>query len=447
MTTTAVPAMSAASSRRLEDALEKIAVLVEEGQTPQAAFVKTAGELDLPAGQVRFLVQVYNTSSQETQRRLAGSRQEKAAAFAPADADAVLRDLYPEKRASRPRPVSPSYREKPPDLVALRQRQELTSKRAWLEKQAFVTTSKPAAGLAPPSLIQARRDWEAEVKAADERRTLASYAKDRFRKAAADLDRQITSGQAPPLAEIEALAPLSLGKSAQSLARVLVARHDRLRDEQRHHKSAGDLVHPFYAGLAEAGLLAEAVVRLEGEAAELCEKAGAWKTRLAALSPPDPPGPVDPLGRPRGEKQGFFGVGSTVGAVAGESLLRDLARQIPGMKPTSELKEDVYSKLLDPFHEQQMHDIHSEAVLNNLLANDPVIGGHDPNVVMAHYNELVGMAPHLATNLGAIRSALRKRMHQGSLDQYDLESLMKMEDLSKRQQQPNRGITINAQPA
>ena len=89
MSSALIPPLSSQDSALLEGALEKIAVLVEEGSAPNQAFVKVAGELGLPPGQVRFLTQIYNTSRSETQRKLASSREEKAAAFELADAAAV----------------------------------------------------------------------------------------------------------------------------------------------------------------------------------------------------------------------------------------------------------------------------------------------------------------------------------------------------------------------
>jgi hypothetical protein len=64
-------------------------------------------------------------------------------------------------------------------------------------------------------------------------------------------------------------------------------------------------------------------------------------------------------------------------------------------------------------------------MLTDLMANDEVISNYSPKEIVQAYNEIYDLAPNVATKQLIVRSYLRKRLQQGSFDQFDVDSLLK----------------------
>lgn len=142
-----------------------------------------------------------------------------------------------------------------------------------------------------------------------------------------------------------------------------------------------------------------------------------------------------------GEKRAFMGMGlgAALGGVFGRSM-----GTIP--QPKSDMVESEWLKLEDPEHENELRKIKAHALLNQLMTDpDEPIAGHEPDRVMAAYNEISSATPRLAENLATLRPALRKRL-EGHQEPFETKELLDIEQgLAKsRAPTPTTNILRNA---
>src|SRR5947209_14252371 len=93
----AVNRISQETETRLVGCLEKVASLVEGGLGPTRALVKVARDEDLGPGLVRLMAQAYNNGRTNAQRKAADDLFDKTASFRLADAQAAVKELYPDQ--------------------------------------------------------------------------------------------------------------------------------------------------------------------------------------------------------------------------------------------------------------------------------------------------------------------------------------------------------------
>lgn len=70
--------------------------------------------------------------------------------------------------------------------------------------------------------------------------------------------------------------------------------------------------------------------------------------------------------------------------------------------------EKVLDNLYDPEHETELRSIKTQSMLNNLMANDPIISGYDEDEVLRAYNDISSMTPYAATQPNVMRGMLRR---------------------------------------
>jgi hypothetical protein len=125
-----------------------------------------------------------------------------------------------------------------------------------------------------------------------------------------------------------------------------------------------------------------------------------------------------------GGPQGF--VPNLVGSALGSTAGTEIAGKMLG-KSTDSLKEDTFKSITDPAHEAKIRSIQTQAALHDMMANDPVISGHQPEDVLRIYNEVQQLAPRVAQNSMLMRALIRKHLAQGQLDSFDLNQLTGIE--------------------
>lgn len=115
----------------------------------------------------------------------------------------------------------------------------------------------------------------------------------------------------------------------------------------------------------------------------------------------------------------------------GQAMGASNAAELTGMTPVDTKKEvkKRYDKLSDPEHESTLRSIRAKGVLHDLILNDPVISGHDPQDVAMAFNDVSELSPSLMETPGMLRSVLRKRLEAGSLADFDVKQLLEMEKL------------------
>jgi hypothetical protein len=120
-------------------------------------------------------------------------------------------------------------------------------------------------------------------------------------------------------------------------------------------------------------------------------------------------------------------VGGLIGA-SQEGVTGQIGKMLSGDEKSDKTKQH-FQALTDTEHEQALKTIRAKGVLHDLVINDPVISGHDPQDVAMAFNEIAELAPNLVDSPGMIQSVLRKRLEAGSLADFDVKQILEMDKL------------------
>ena len=91
-------------------------------------------------------------------------------------------------------------------------------------------------------------------------------------------------------------------------------------------------------------------------------------------------------------------------------------------------------ELSEPAHETKLKTIRTQAMLHDLMANDPVISGYEPDQVVNAFNQVNQLAPQAMQQRMVAQTLMRKFLEQDSnVDLFEQDSLLGME--GKLQQQ------------
>lgn len=172
-------ALSKQAETKLISAIERAASYANDGMSPNDAIIKSAGEFDVPAGHVNLMVHAYNTGRTTKQRESGENTLEKAADFQLADADVVLKALYPETvktsaAIAREQVVSGEYAISPAGMLQRRQNE--------MRKAAAAKVALPEKTYVPPprdehaAAMRAQSEKIAAQRLAEEKRRQASAA-------------------------------------------------------------------------------------------------------------------------------------------------------------------------------------------------------------------------------------------------------------------------------
>ncbi|HXS25518.1 MAG TPA: hypothetical protein VN719_14885, partial [Gemmatimonadales bacterium] len=134
---------------------------------------------------------------------------------------------------------------------------------------------------------------------------------------------------------------------------------------------------------------------------------------------------------------GPFGTALSVG------LLRDVSSNLGQALSnpfTPASKEDAINsamgKIGDPDHEQELRDIASRATLAQLMADDDVVGAHQPHQVVQAFNDVSQVAPRLAQQPILLEGLLRRRLEQGAFDPFEGKQIVETERQVRHMGQP-----------
>jgi hypothetical protein len=126
-----------------------------------------------------------------------------------------------------------------------------------------------------------------------------------------------------------------------------------------------------------------------------------------------------------GAGSGFFGGLTATPKLIGQTL----SGVMPFAKPKEpgDFKADAFKKLTDPAHENELRNIRSQGALHDLIVNDPIISGHDPQEVAMAFNELADLSPNFVDSPAMMQALLRKRLEAGQLADFDIKQLADIE--------------------
>lgn len=431
-------ALSKAAENTLISAIEKAAAMVNDGTAPDAAIIKSATDFNIPAGHLDLMVHAYNTGRTTKQREQGENTLEKAADFSLADVTKIRAALYPESVKTsaalvRDSIISTEYAIDPRHMLARHRRDQ--------EKAAAALRPLPALTYVRPprdEQIAAQRAYsekQAHRLAAEEARRVSTAA---YGKAAAALDSLTTYFRTPGnMGYQDAVREVQLrfGADGVSVLQKVAAVYPHIEKQATTKNNYfGD--NPLYA-------LVDTVLTSTQTYNEVKVKVAAEKTASAkptneiirgsvldaleekpltlkeATSPPAPPKPkssFNPLLSPAKMVGGIIGMGSGKEAP-------------PAPKdPLAPVKSE-FNSLSDPDHESALQGIRAKSVLHDLMLNDPIISGHDPQDVAMAFNEIAELSPNLVSSPGMLNSVLRKRLEAGQLGDFDVKQLLEMDKL------------------
>lgn len=181
--------LSKQAETKLIAAIEKAAEYANSGMSPNDAIIKSASEADVPAGHINLMVHAYNTGRTTKQRETGEGTLEKAADFQLADADVVLKALYPETVKTsaeivRDQVVSTEYAVSPRHMLARRQNE--------LKKAAAAAAALPEKTYTPPprdELLAAQRSVSEKIAAQRVREETRREATVAYHNAASALEK------------------------------------------------------------------------------------------------------------------------------------------------------------------------------------------------------------------------------------------------------------------
>lgn len=433
-----------AAEERLLGAIEKTAALVNAGVHPNDAIAKAAQEDGIPPGHLSLMVHAYNTGRTTRQRQEGSSPLEKAAEFPLADLAVVLEQVYPSQvktaaAIERDAAVSLEYALPPSGMLSRRRQQELLKQadsidwRRWAHGDQEVVVTTPAAYPTEPAVRMKRAYCEAERLTRDiaEARRREAEAFDKLAHTFSEITEYFRRPGATPIPVVKEQAYLLHGGKASQLIDEIVRVTPGLAKMAQHKVSQVSNYLPAADGEVYA-LISEFLDRVDTyrnikQAHATLRQAN--QERAEALLAPFVDRPTSVLGEePSSIKQSVAGgmASMLLGATAAQTLGLGGGGG-GGAAPPAPGRGGGYNKLTDPSHEARLRNIRAQAMLQDLIANDPTISQHDPTETLQAYNDIVAMAPRTADQNMLMQPLLRKRLTQGSLDPFELDQLLGME--------------------
>lgn len=445
--------LSKDAEQKLITAIENAAGFVNGGMAPNDAIVKSAAEANIPAGHLNLMVHAYNTGRTTKQREAGTDTLEKAADFQLADVDAVRARLFPSDvktsaEIERDHVVSAEYSLNPAGMLARRASAQT--------KSAAVKAALPPKTWTPPP-----RDEEAAVRKAASQKRAAELAAEELRrqstvaysKAAAAMEELAEYFRHPgnmPFQDAVRETELRLGEDGVTVLKKVAAVYPHIEKQAATRENYfGDLepVTLVTRVLDAVESYNAAQMKLPVKQAQFSKKkAQEFITGSILQNPFDEPltlksaAPADGAGGGVGGSKAPKKPGTSSGganafmdnvmyapkAIGG--ALSAIPDYMPGnQKSPGELKTDAYAKLTDPAHEQELRNIRAQGVLHDLVVNDPVISGHDPQEVAMAFNELADLSPDFVDSPAVMQALLRKRLEAGQMADFDIKQLIDMD--------------------
>lgn len=406
--------MTPASEQRIFETLEAASDHIEQsGMAPTAAIAKAASALGLPPAHIPIAARAYNTA-RTLQQGESGSYADKSASFPLADGSEALDIVYPSD------PKTAGYK-----IRSVSVSEDYNGPPVWLDR---VRSEAKTASLTNVDLTLSPGSTYVEARLPGwERRAAESRVFARMR-------------------------PLESRRIA------LLKSRDDLLDTVR--KLASALRVPGVPSFAE---VRSNLVRLEGDAggaimdaaAEFLP-AGIKSASVGTLRPISDNGPLYSMARyavkqaaanekeseslvndvkaafadlsddirtamPEQSKYASLpqqvGVGVSIGAV--RDALTNLGNRFRSPVDVGPNVAKGLRLLSDPEHEQQLRSIQTQAIVQELLATDPVISSYKPYQVAHAFNDLSQLAPRAANQPSVLAPLLRRRLQLGAIDPFD----------------------------
>lgn len=441
--------LSRSAEGRIIDALEKAANFMNKGDSPNEAIIKAAGAHKIPSGHIHLMVNAVNTGRTNVQRTSSDDPLEKAAEFPIADTETILSALYPDK-------IKTASEQYTTSVVS----DEYTKPPRWLEQQASfekaaravnwkMTDKKPEPLPRDETHLmkKALSDVHRLKRAVEEKRMAAAVVREKAVKLAAELRAYFMGTPKDPFPVAYSKAASYFGDKAEKILEHIASQMPKKITKGYEKKAVymggatmrdkpytliSDIIKTAGDYIAKRDEWQDAAEAFSKEAAQTLRPFDHLSIGRSVLDVPS-----SPL-----EKTAWLGdfVRGGLGTLAGANMAKEIAKRIPPTALDSLERKDLEG-LIDPRHEQEIRNIQSEAMLNDLMAHDDVIRGYHPDDVLDAYNEVAQMAPHAAGKKAIVRDMMRKRLSGGpqAFDQFTTSDLSKTEGAFKTQHEPSEG--------
>lgn len=443
--------ISKTTERKLLGYLDKVAEHINNGDSPHQAIVKVARSQDIELGHVRLLSQAYNNARTNQQRKSSDELGEKIASFELADIQKITDDLYPQlfKTAAvveREEGVSDDYKYAPKlkidrnpkferfqkiaayePLPALPREPTRNVKKAYSllkelnrdfeEKRRLVTSCRDKVAAAYNDVTYYFKHTFHKVSQADARHNVVAYW---GRPAQVLMDHVLLDVKEPNRGGDKFAAAMDCFKEPYNLIEkclIAIEKHAQAREDFRSFSKKADvtseqLVAPFLPTLPEH----------------------IYGSIVKAAAGPDSGGPGDII----------TGAKDIVGSGAVGTIQNLIQKNVSsGMgKSEGKLKTEAYQAVTEPQHEAKLRGLRSQAMLTDMMANDPFLSGESPDRVMGLYNQITKLSPRAADQPLLMRALLRRYLAQGQVDPHDIDQLAGIEVKLKQRDEPQREYNL-----
>lgn len=409
---------------------QAVALVDQQELDPNTAMHKVAVELGYTPGFLKAACNAFNTGRQLAQWEGNTNILDKLAGFELADYDVIYNKIWGNKEKQASHSLNPDFK-----TYATRDRE-------FLLNMPLPSTEKRAAEHVPARDILAefnkKYKLEAEVKeaqllktAADDLLNFSIYKIESYFKKSA-YDRLA-------LAQVEKATEVLYGHLGVSLLDYVAQSVPNEKRAADHTKTWVGFSAPVdskqepYTLIKAALDQAKVVIKRQAELEDAIVKVAAQETIIQSFYPAPPVVPqtteLTPYLILGGEKEAAM---DSIGDMHGLAKMmlgapKDLATTVQD-KSKNTVNEFV-NKLESPDHINELRKIRAQTVLTQLMSDpeDP-ISSADPEQVLATYNELVQLSPHMADQPAALRPMLRKAL-TGNTEPFEVEQQLKTEKL------------------
>lgn len=454
------------TERRLMECINLTTDHVNDGMHPNAAITKAAQDAGVAPGEVKLVVHAYNTGRTARQRTEGDDPFEKSAEFEMADLSTVLDTMYPDrvKKASvHDTEISTEYSFSPqPMLERLGAREKRAVNVDWRTLgETTIVAPEPYPSDPKAAMQKASANADRLKRDVDEHRRKTASAFDDMAETFTGLTDYFRRPDARPIPVVKEAVMIFHGDKGEQVMDELVRVTPALAKLATHKVGRSLIGTPGREKLCsvdELDALAEPfpdIAKLLGQVdtykrlkqAWLTKQANAEKQAEVLLSPfVVPAASPSILGLSSDDSAtvkvaGFNPMGIMGSVALMQNMLRGPAAKMKA--PETGLVENTLQDLTDPEHEAKIRGINTQAMLQDLVLNDPVISGYDPEEVSTAYNDLVQISPSLADQKLPMQAMLRKQLQQGQLDQFEVDQLMATEQKARQsnQMQQVKGVS------
>lgn len=423
---------------RLMSAVDAVTADPDAVTDPSAAIVKLARRRNLTAGETSLVLRAFNIGRTNLQRESAESLLDKTAEFPLADPDRVRAGLAAASGNQLEKTAEPVTDYMFPPIGAIRRLSD-RPRLAEIPKTTPPTPRTVDKGYTP--YLQALSQGEILLRkkraaiAASERRVVTAVGK------LAAYFRRTDSAPFAAAAELTEVMHGSVGKQLFDAVRTADPGVARVR---RGKVAAADELDATQAPFPEVRQCLR-LLEDHGASQQALQQAYADVGETLKQASGDLPQPASEdaflvAAEPDWTKVASgMGVGTPLGVIgtlaAGNRLLSSLPKKAPATEANPDV-QGLLASLNDPEHLEQLRQIDAEDALQNLVLNDPIISGYPASAVADAYNQAIRTSPSAATQPLVLQPLLRKQLQQGQLDPYDVNTLLEIESLSQRRDQP-----------